>query len=144
MTLFGFGTFQSSQLDAKQLKEMLQQLGHEVKDLNTEVGKEKFEVKFTTSDLNIPMGFEISPSKSYVWLTVYLGEQPPEGSPKNVALLKQNGIVQPCFFYITSKGALMMALPLDNRGITNAYLKDRSERLAENVGKTKSDWMKAP
>lgn len=141
-SLFLLGFVQSSTIDRKQLREMLVQLGYEVTDISTEAGKEKFSVKFTTTDLNVPVGYEISPSGSYIWLTVNLGDAPKEPSAKTLELLKQNSKIQPTFFYITDSGRLMAALPVENRGVTNAVLRLRSESLTGNVGKTKDVWQK--
>lgn len=141
-SLFLLGFVQNSQIDRKQLRDTLTQLGYEVTDIVKDAGKEKYSVKFTNNGLDIPVGFEISPSNSYIWLTVNLGEAPTESSPKNLALLKENAKVQPTFFYITGSGRLMAALPVENRGVTNAVLKTRAEAIADNVGKTKETWQK--
>lgn len=141
-SLFLWGFSQSSSIDRKQLREMLVQLGYEVTDINKEVGKEKYSVSFANDGLNIPIGFEISPSTSYVWLTINLGDAPTTGNQKTLDLLKQNGKVQPSFFYITESNRLMAALAIENRGITNAILKVRAETIAANVGKTKEVWQK--
>ncbi len=141
-SLFLWGFSQSSSIDRKQLREMLVQLGYEVTDINKEVGKEKYSVSFANDGLNIPIGFEISPSTSYVWLTINLGDAPTTGNQKTLDLLKQNAKVQPSFFYITESNRLMAALAIENRGITNAILKVRAETIAANVGKTKEVWQK--
>lgn len=138
--LYGFTELQSPQIDRKQLKEMLTQLGYEVKDLVTDPGKEKYTVTITKDGLDIPIGFEISPSLGYIWLTVNLGTAPTDGNSKTLDLLKQNSKIQPTFFYITDKGLLMAGLPIDNRGVTNVTLRQRAESIAENVGKTQSVW----
>jgi hypothetical protein len=142
IALFGFVSLQDSKMDRKQLRDTLTQLGYEVKDIVKDAGKEKYAVTFTRDSLDIPVGFEISPSGSYIWLTVNLGDAPPESAPKNLALLKQNSKIQPTFFYITDSGRLMAALPIENRGVTNAIIRLRAETVSENVGKTKDIWQK--
>jgi hypothetical protein len=142
LMLLGFGAYQNQQIDRKQLREMLVQLGYEIDDIVKDEGKEKYSSKFTREGLNIPIGYEISPSGTYIWLTVNLGAAPTEGSPKTLALLKQNAKIQPTFFYITDSGRLMAALAVENRAVTNAVLRLRSEALADNVGKTKDAWQK--
>jgi hypothetical protein len=142
LLLVGFGKYQNQQIDRKQLREMLAQLGYEIQDIVKDAGKEKYSSKFTRDGLDIPIGYEISPSNTYIWLTVNLGSAPTEGSPKTLALLKQNSKIQPTFFYITDSGRLMAALPVENRAVTNAVLRLRSEALADNVGKTKDVWQK--
>jgi hypothetical protein len=138
--LAGFTKQSGDQLTAPQLREILVQLGYEVTDLEKEQGKEKYSVNFSGSDLNIPMGFEVSPSGTYIWLTVNLGVAPDGASPKNLALLKENATVQPTQFYVTKKGRLMMGLALENRGLTNARLRDRADTLVKYVGQTKDTW----
>ncbi len=119
---------------------MLVQLGYEVTDIVKEEGKEKYSVVFTKNDLNIPVGFEISPSNTYIWLTVNLGTAPTEGNAKCLNLLKQNAKVQPTFFYVTDSGRLMAALPIENRLVTNEVMRLRAESVSDNVGKTKEFW----
>ena len=92
--------------------EMLVELGYEVTDIVKDEGKEKYSVKFSKNDLNIPVGFEISPSNSYILLTVNLGDAPKEATTKCLNLLKQNSKIQPTFFYVTDSGRLMAALPV--------------------------------
>ncbi|WP_460553873.1 hypothetical protein [Ferruginibacter profundus] len=127
-------------LNSAQLKEKLIQLGNTVKDLTTTPGSEKYEVKFTTATFDVPVGFEISPSTNFVWLTVFLGAPRADTSVMNAALLKQNGAIQPCQFYITAKGNLMMGLAVENRGLTNAILKRHSDKIVADVSSTASFW----
>lgn len=136
----GFASYDDGVVTRPQLREMLTQLGYEVTDIVKDAGKEKYSVKFAKYSLDIPVGFEISPSGSYVWLTVNLGEAPKESDARTLNLLKQNSKIQPSFFYVTDSGRLMAALAIENRGITNAILRTRAETISENVGKTKEIW----
>ncbi len=131
-------------IDALQLKEMLIQLGYPVKELNKEAGKEKYEVPHKTTDLNVPIGYEISPSTNFIWLTVFLGPAKTDaaGSEMALALMRQNAKIQPCFFYITDKGNLMMGLAVENRGLTNAVMRRHTDKLLADVGSTTSIWQK--
>jgi hypothetical protein len=140
LVVLGFTRSQDGQVTRKQLREMLGELGYEVTDIVKDEGKEKYAVTFTKNDLNIPVGFEISPSNSYIWLTVNLGPAPTEGNAKCLNLLKQNAKVQPTFFYVTDSGRLMAALAIENRGVTNQILRARAEAVSDNVGKTKEFW----
>lgn len=128
------------QITRTQLREKLVQLGYEVKDLVTDPGKEKFSVTLTKDGLDIPVAAEISGNTKYIWLTVNLGPAPSEGQSLNNTYLKKNADIQPNFFYITESGKLMMGLPLNNLGITNAFLRDRIENIATSVSNTKSFW----
>jgi hypothetical protein len=138
--IVGFAPSQDGQITRKQLREMLVQLGYEVADIVKDEGKEKYAVTFSKNELDIPVGFEISPSNAYIWLTVNLGDAPKEGGSKTLSLLKQNSKIQPTFFYITDSGRLMAALAVENRGVTNAVLRVRAEAISDNVGKTKDIW----
>lgn len=140
IVLMGFVGSQDTQLTRPRLREMLVELGYEVTDIVKEEGKEKYSVKFTKNELNIPVGFEISPSNSYLWLTVNLGDAPKDGNTKCLNLLKQNSKIQPTFFYVTDSGRLMAALPIENRNVSNAILRLRAESVSDNVGKTKEFW----
>ncbi|MBX3110739.1 MAG: hypothetical protein KF857_01915 [Fimbriimonadaceae bacterium] len=129
---------QSPALDIAGLKTMVQGLGYETKDINKEPGKEKFEFVTKSANFNVPIGVEISPSKNYVWLTVFLGANSP--TKKHEALLKENANIQPSFFYITSSGNLMMAEAMDNRGITAPIMKRCVEKLIKDVDRTSTSW----
>lgn len=129
-----------SPITRSQLKEMLKQLGYEVKDIVTTPGKEKYEVIHTKSGYTVPVGYEISASTNFVWLTVNLGNKPDEYSSKNSRLIRQNGIIQPCFFYTTEGGALMMGFPLENRGLTNTILRNKTDFITDKVVETSDLW----
>lgn len=141
LSFFGFNELQDCEkLTRVQLRAMLVQLGYEVKDIVKEEGKEKYEVKLTKNGLDIPTGIEISPSGNIIWLTVNLGAPKAETSAINYALLKQNSKIQPCQFYATESGRLMMGLPIENRGVSNALLREKVESITSRVGETKDIW----
>lgn len=136
-----FGKAQSCDpLDAARLKDMLIQMGYTVKDIGTEVGKEKYQVDIKTSSFNVPLGYEISPSKNYIWLTANLGKPKDSTSTVNSDMLKQNGKIQPCQFYITSKGILMMGLAVENRGLTPAIMRRHTDKITGDVSSTSALW----
>jgi hypothetical protein len=141
---FGFSRQDDCEpLNRTDLRDRLVQLGYEVKDIEKAVGKEKYSVKMNKDGLDIPVGVEISPSGTYIWLTVNLGNPPSNTDTTNNTLLKQNGKIQPCQFYITSTtGRLMMGLPVENKGVTNSHLRDRLESISKNVGSTKDIWQR--
>jgi hypothetical protein len=128
---------QSGQFDAAQLKSAIEGLGYETKALNTEAGKEKYEFKLTRGGLDVPIAAEISPSKNFIWLTVFLGEPKAD---KALELLKQNGKIQPTNFYVTDKGSLMLGFAIDNRSMTAAILRQRIDKLTDDTVKTRSYW----
>ncbi len=142
LLLFGFANRQDPVvLDGPALKAMITNLGYEPKELNAEVGKEKYEFTLNSHDLDIPVAAEISASKNYLWLTVFLGTPPPTDSAKNAELLKKNFEVQPSMFYVTTKGNLMMGIAVDNRSITPAVLLRNVKKITEDVGSTKDLWL---
>ena len=126
-------------IDQTGLKELLTQLGYTIKDLITSPGKEKYEVSVEKDGLNVPIGYEISASSNYIWLTVFLGAAPQDTAASRT-LLNQNSKIQPAHFYITDAGNLMMGLPVDNRGINNALLKRYTDFIAGKVAETKDHW----
>lgn len=138
--LVGFRSLQTPQIDRKQLKDMLGQLGYEVKDLDTTAGKEKYSVTVTKSGLDIPIAFEISANGSYIWLTVNLGAMPDASSPKNQALLQKNSDIQPAQFYFSNSKKMMMAMPIENRDVTNALLRQRTDTVTDDVTGSKDVW----
>lgn len=130
---------ENSALDASGLRKMIVDLGYEVKDLNTEAGKEKYELTITTDDFTIPVAAEVSPSKNYVWFTVNLGDVVKD-QKRHLDLLKQNAIIQPNFFYVTSKELLIMGVPVDNRGINSVAAKRIITKLSNDVVETAKYW----
>ena len=141
--LFTSGKAQNcEQLTTEKLREMLVQLGYEVTDIVTTPGKEKYSVNNKTTALNVPVGYEVSPSKNFIWLTVNLGTPRADSSVMFPALLRENARIQPCQFYITSKGILMMGFALENRGLTNAILRKHSEKIVADVASTTAVWQK--
>lgn len=130
----------ASRLSAEDLRVMLSNLGHEVKQTNVEVGKEKYEFTVKTTGFNVPVGAEISPSKQFVWLTVSLGALNDKQDVKE--LLRLNGRIQPTQAYLTTKDTLMLALAVDNRAISPALMKSRIEKLSGDVEKSAPVWNK--
>ncbi|MEQ1823260.1 MAG: hypothetical protein ABL949_12165 [Fimbriimonadaceae bacterium] len=128
-------------IDTAQLKGLIEGLGYDVRQIatNPEPGREKYEFKITKDDLNVPIGAEVSPSKRYVWLTVFLGP-PPTDMTKHTEMLKRNGKIQPCFFYITEKGNLMIGLPVENRQVSSAVMRRTVDLIVDSVVDTKSVW----
>lgn len=128
-------------LDAAQLKKMLTELGYTIKDLETNPGKEKYEVKHTVRGFDIPVAYELSPSKSFIWLTVVLGKPKADTSSINYTLLQRNSRVQPCLFYINSvTEKLMMGLGVENRGVTNAILRKHTDKIVNDVVDNATYW----
>lgn len=128
-------------INSVKLKELLTGMGFTVKNTNEEGKSDKFEIKNASGGLDIPTSYEISASTNYIWLTVFLGKANYEDSAqKNTNLLKQNAAIQPCLFYITAKGNLMMGLPVENRAVTSAVLKRCNDFISARVADTKTYW----
>lgn len=136
-----FGNAQNCDVITRaQLKEKLEQMGFEVKTLNEKAGEEKYSVSHPGSGFNVPVGYEISASTNFIWLTTFLGKTDTANSVKNLKIIKENANIQPSFFYITAKGNLMMAVAVENRGVTNAILRRHIDKLVADVSKTSAIW----
>lgn len=125
---------------ASDLKKVIEGLGYEVKTLNAEEGKEKYEFVAKKAGLDIPVAAELSASKNFIWLTVFLGEVK-ETTPYK-ELLKANAEFQPSFFYVTASNKLMMGVAMENRALTSAIMRRHVEKLTEDVGETQDIWGK--
>jgi hypothetical protein len=140
----GFATLQSEdKLDAVGVSKMVQGMGYELKTLNTEVGKEKYEFTISKGGLDIPIAAEVSPSKNYIWFTIFFGEAPvaaQANGAKMHALLNWNFKVQPAQFYITDKGNLMMAYAIDNRNVTPALMRRVIDKIVDDAVRSKDAW----
>ncbi len=130
-------------LESVQVKDMVTAMGYECKALSTEAGKEKYEFSVDKSDLKIPIAFETSASKRYIWLTVYLGDvtKMTNFAARADKILRQNTSIQPCQFYVTKSDRLMLALAIENRGPVDPVIFRRSfEKVADDVSSTKDLW----
>lgn len=140
----GAATAQSEDkaLTGPEIRTMIKNMGYEPKDLNTEEGKEKYEILLVKDGLDVPIAFEVSESKRYIWLTVFFGEvaKVTEFNARAPKLLHQNFKIQPCFFYTTDKGNFMMALAVDNRNATSTILRQRIEKITADVVATYEFW----
>lgn len=135
----------SAQVAAPKLREIIVNMGYEVKDLSIEAGKEKYEFKVTKNGLDVFLAAEITPSKNYVWLTAFLGKTSEiEGfSGRAENILKENGKIQPSQFYVTSSGSLMIGIPIDNRNIDAVVLKRCMDKVSGDVANTVRLWQKS-
>jgi hypothetical protein len=129
-----------NELTIADLRTMVLNLGYETKELSKETGKFEFTAK--RDDLDIPIAVEVSASKRYVWLTVFLGEMAklPDPGERAMNLLKQNFKTQPAHFYVTDKGNLMLGMPIDNRGLAPAILRRCVDKIAADTASTTSLW----
>jgi hypothetical protein len=136
-----FGHAQSCDpITRPQLKEKLVQMGFEVNTISDKAGEEKYSVSHPGTGFNIPIGYEISPSTNFIWLTTNLGKAENITDEKSMEMIKENGKIQPCFFYITSSGIVMMALAVENRGVTAAVLRRHIDKIVADVSKTSAIW----
>lgn len=129
----------TTELDHTGLKTALEGLGYELKEAKLEKGGSTYEIVEKAEGLTVPILAEISESKRYVWLTVFLGD-PPKDVAKHTALLKHNAAIQPVFFYITGSNKLKAGIAVDNRGITSAHLKRIVALVVDGVASTSKDW----
>jgi hypothetical protein len=128
-----------AELDHVELKKLIEGLGYEIKETPLEKGGATYEFTEKDEDFTVPILAEISESKRYIWLTVFLGE-PPKDVAKHTALLKHNADIQPAFFYVTKSDKLKVGLAVDNRGFTAPHLKRVITLLVDGVSSTAKDW----
>jgi hypothetical protein len=129
---------ESAPLDSAALRAMIVGLGFEVKDLSTEVGKEKYELVVVSGGYNVPIGAELSPSRSYIWFTASLGQV--NEKTKWEQLLRANGKIQPTQFYVTSSNFLMIGLTVENHGVTPVWLKKSIDKVASDTASQAAAW----
>lgn len=125
-------------LDFAGLRAMVVNLGYEPNDIT----ESKFEIKIAKEDYDVPVAMEISGSGNYIWLSAYLGDVPEDGleGGKATSLLRRNFETQPSHFYITTKGSLMMALPVENRAIDPTILRRALDKITEDVVSSDELW----
>lgn len=128
-----------AELDHAELKKLIEGLGYEIKETPLEKGGATYEFTEKDEDFTVPILAEISESKRYIWLTVFLGD-PPKDPAKHLALLKHNADIQPAFFYVTKSDKLKIGLAIDNRGFTSAHLKRVVGLIVDGVSSTSKDW----
>ena len=115
-----------------ELKAMVEGMGHVTKDISTTPGEEKFELIVATDQFDVPLGFDVSKSKRFIWCTAFLGKSTLDGEGA-LALLKRLGGVQPTSFWMTENDDLKVGLAIDNRDVTPAHLKYVIEKVAKDV-----------
>ncbi|MEQ1934967.1 MAG: hypothetical protein ABL962_14000 [Fimbriimonadaceae bacterium] len=59
---------------------------------------------------------------------------------KHTEMLKRNFKIQPCFFYITEKGNMMMGLPVENRQVSSAVMRRTVDLIVGSVVDTQKVW----
>lgn len=138
------GQSDAKELTGAELRTLIGNMGLETKDLVTEPGKEKVEFKIERDGYNVFMAAEVSPSKRYIWLTTYLGSvsELPDFNERAPKILAANSKVQPSQFYTTEKGALMMAIAVDNRNVDPVTLRFRMDKLSQDVTSNVNLWKK--
>ena len=143
-SMLSFLPFQTEDkaLSGPEVKTMIQNLGFEAKDLNTETGKEKVEFMLQKAGFDVWLACEVSGSKRFVWLTAFLGETSKidNFAARAPKILEQNFKIQPSQFYVTDKGNLYMAIAIDNRNVTPAVLRWRIDKLVDDVTSTSELW----
>lgn len=142
-----FAGGQGSQLSMAQVKSMVEALGYETKELSGTPGKEKYEFKVTRTGYDLPMAIEISPSKNYIWITLFFGKLASETTLNQSQLYKMlsaNYIVQPCQYYITDSRNVMLAIAIDNREVSSSVLRRNIDKLADDAVKTADVWKDIP
>ncbi len=143
-SLFVFSAFQSQQscnpITRPQLRELISQLGYEIKNINTTTGTESYQITTTRNGIDVPVLLSISASNGYIWLTVLLGPAKKDNPGKILSLMEENKKVQPCSFYINDLDQLMIGLAVDNRGVNNTILRSRIDFISTHVGDSKGLW----
>lgn len=139
---FSQGQVDVSRLDASALKKMMEGLGCELKALNEEAGKEKWEFSNEKGGLTIPIAVELSASGNYIWMTVFLGSDMTDEKlrEKGPGLLRGNFKVQPSQFYVTEKGNLMLGMAVDNRGVTSTWMRRCIDKVLADVADNQGLW----
>lgn len=130
-------------LDGPAVNKLINGLGYETKVLVADPGKEKYEFKVTRGGLDIPIAAEVSASKNFIWLTVFFGEAPKPAEASGVKmhnLLTWNGRIQPCQFYITEKGNLMMGMAVDNRNVNAVVMKKWIDKIVDDSVRSQEAW----
>ena len=127
-------------LTRSQLRDLLVQMGYTVKDIVKTEGKEKYEVSHPGSGFNVPLGYEISASGNFIWLTAFLGKPDNISAEKGLAMIRKNADIQPSFFYVTASGNIMMADAVENRGVTSAILRRHIDKIVSDISNTASIW----
>ena len=141
----GFVSFAASAQDCKpltrpQLRELLMQMGFTVIDIVKTEGKEKYEVSHPGPGFNVPLGYEISASTNFIWLTAFLGKPENLSDEKSTEMIRKNADIQPCFFYVTASGNIMMAVAVENRGVTSTILRRHIDKIVADVSKNAAIW----
>jgi hypothetical protein len=124
-------------LDPKELDALLSGLGYGHKDIGSSEAP-SYEFRVDESGLTIYVAASLSRSHRYLWLVTSFGEKKEAHDAR--ALLARNAKIQPCHFFLDSKGGLKCALPVENRGLGPVRLRTEIAALAKAVVETRDVW----
>lgn len=142
LLLVGWQESNNGIYDSPMLLKAIEDIGYEAKNISINADKPLYEFTIVRDGLNVPIAAEVTSSKTYIWLTVFLGnvKEDEANATKLRKLLQANANYQPAQFFITKVGALKLGLPVANRALTNAILRKEIDKLVNAVVETKAVW----
>jgi hypothetical protein len=129
-------------LTDESLKTLLERMGYEFEPIKSTSGLTMYRVKFEQSNWTYTMYVSLSGDKSMVWLATPLielpaGDKVPEAILEK--LLQKTDELGPCHFSLKGR-RVYLNLPLENRNITPARLRQALDTMATNVKETAPYW----
>jgi hypothetical protein len=135
---------QATALTDETLLQMLRGMGYEPKVDTNNDGSKSYTIHFEREGWCYYFRISLSPDKSVLWISTSLGDVPPGQKIRPEALLKilelnRSGLGK-ARFSISDRGTLFLSIPLDNRGVTPALIRDAVDELVANVKETQPYW----
>ncbi len=134
----------SGVLDDAKLKEMLDMLGHDMREVKLNDAGVGYYIKIRKGSYTFDMRVCLSGDKRKLWATTALAEFKPEHAAradKLMRLLELNKTVGPCFFDCAAKTKMLyIEAPLDNRGLTAKIVREHIEQVADTAFEFEADW----
>jgi len=131
-------------LNIAELGKALENLGYAVEPIIDKDGKTTaYKATFEANGWNYTLIIEISPNGQFIWVTAPL-EQVNPGSIASEQLMKilaANARIEPAFFVIDEQShILMMQMPISNKNVTQATLRQWINYFCKSVRDTKDVW----
>lgn len=130
-------------LSHEDLGTMLEDLGYEPKTIKMNDGGKRYLVKMSRDTWNFNIAVELSPNRSFVWLSGNLGKLPEGDNLKRDLLLKlleSNHENSPRHFLVKSNRQLSLEQPITVAHMTPADLSSQIDTFVEQIKGTHSIW----
>lgn len=122
----------------------LAQMGYEYEAKRTATGEPEYIVKLTRAGWTVTLSVNVSPNRANLWITMALGEVPPnpdEHGTRLLRLLQASWEVAPAFFAVhRMSNVLCIMRALENRNVTPVAFRQALDGLIDEARRMSAWW----